>query len=219
MAKIRLPDDQERLTILGATGSGKTVAGLWHLSQRNIDSKPWIIYDYKLEAMIAEIGAEPLSVHASVPARPGLFVVRPLPDVDNESVERQMWEIWERNNVGVYIDEGLMIGQYNRAFRALLTQGRTKHIPIIICSQRPAFLDVFVFSESSFFQVFRLQRKKDTLTVQEYIHFDIQKRLPPFYSYYYDVARNQLNVLSPTPDFRAIKAAFQQKLSKLRKVV
>ena len=43
-----------------------------------------------------------------------------------------MWEIWKRGGIGVYVDEGYMVGNNNPAFRAILTQGRSKEIPAIV---------------------------------------------------------------------------------------
>lgn len=216
---VTLPDDTQRLTVLGATGSGKTVAGLWHLSNRNFNVKPWIIYDFKRDQMIAAIdGAIHISLDDPIPSYPGIYVVHPLPDQE-ETVSEHMTRVWEATNVGVFVDEALMVGRFNRGFRYLLTQGRSLHIPMIINSQRPAWIDNFVFSESDFFQVFRLQNKKDVQKVQEFVPFNIHKRLPPYHSYYYAVVPNKLVVMRPTPDEDAVLDTFYTRLRKLKQVV
>lgn len=216
---IRFPGDQDRFSIIGATGSGKTYAAMWHLSRRNFDQKPWIIYDYKLEEFIAEVpGTYPLGVKDEIPSRPGIYIVRPNIGEEPE-VEVQMWKIWSHENVGVFIDEGYMLGNNNRGFRMLLTQGRSKHIPMIINCQRPVWLDRFVFSESQFFQVFHLNDKQDRLKVQSFIPADLSTDLDPYYSYYYDVRDRRLVVLQPMPDKDAILDTFDFKTSKLRRVV
>ncbi len=223
MAKsfIKEPDDTQRIAIIGATGSGKTNAGLWHLSRRNFDVKPWIIYDFKGDATINAIpGAVQISVDAEIPRYPGLYIVRPhLLDVDDGAVEAQMWAIWERQNVGVFVDEALVIGRNNRGYRTLLTQGRSLHVPMIICTQRPSWIDVFTFSEADFFQVFRLQSSDDIKSVEKYVPHDLDERLPKFHSYYYNVGDDKIDVFKPTPDSAAILDTFAVRMARLRRAV
>lgn len=208
-----LPDDSKRHAIIGATGSGKTQAALWHLSLRSIDSKPWIIYNFKDETSIDRIPhARSIGVD-EIPIKPGVYVVHPKPH-ETDEVEQQMWEIWARQNMGVYVDEGYMVGRDNRAFRALLTQGRSRQIPIIVLSQRPVWMDRFVFSESEFFQVFRLNNKKDVKSVEEFVPANLGKRLPDFHSYYYDVGSNKVTVLKPVPPIEKIHDTFERRLRK-----
>ncbi len=215
---MRIPDETNRLAIVGATGSGKTYAALWQLSMRDIDMRPWVIFNWKMDASIDGIpGARPIDLE-EIPVKPGVYIYHPHPD-QTADVERIMWEIWQRGGIGVYIDEGYMVGDRNPAFRAILTQGRSKQIPVIVLSQRPVWMDRFVFSESEFFQVFRLQHSKDRKSVQEFIPKPIDKRLPEYHSYYYDVSRDMVTVLKPVPDLKTIYATFSRKLETVRKTV
>lgn len=212
---VNLPNDQQRLVIVGSTGTGKTHAALWHLSRRDFDVRPWIIYDYKYDDLINSIeGVIELGINSPVPKEPGLYVVHPDPE-EKDELELQMRAIWRAENIGVYVDEGYMVGDRNNAFRALLTQGRSKHIPMIVLSQRPVWMDKFVFTESEFFQVFRLQNIRDVDRMEEFIPFSLNKRLPEYHSYYYDVAANKLNILRAVPDRRAILSAFDTKMAEL----
>jgi hypothetical protein len=215
---MRLPDETNRLAIVGATGSGKTQAALWHLSLRDIDRRPWVIYNFKRDRSIDGIPhAKPLELD-SVPIKPGVYIAHPQPgQVDD--VEKQMWEIWRRTGIGVYVDEGYMVGKKNDAFRTLLTQGRSLETPLIVLSQRPVWMDKFVFTESEFVQVFRLQHRKDRRNVEEFVPANLEKRLPEFHSYYYDVAANKVTVLKPVPDIAAIHHTFDVRLSRLRKTL
>jgi hypothetical protein len=215
---MNLPTDEQRLSIIGPTGSGKTVAAVFHLSLRGYDRKPWVIYNFKDDKNIDGI---PHARHIGVeeiPIRPGVYIVHPKPH-ENDEVENQMWEIWARQNIGVYVDEGYMLGNNNRAFRALLTQGRSRQIPIIVLSQRPVWMDRFVFSESEFFQVFSLRNKKDIKNVEEFVPATLDKRLPQFHSYYYDVGADAITILKPVPSIEKIHASFEARLKRLRKVV
>lgn len=216
---MRFPGDRDRLSIVGATGSGKTVAACWHLANQRYDLKPWVVYDFKGDELISAInGAEHREFDDELPKRPGIYVYHPDPD-DDASLDNHMRQIWARENMGVYVDEGYMVGKNNRGFRRLLTQGRSKRIPMIVLSQRPVWMDRFVFSESGFFQVFRLQHEKDLKNVNEFIPYKMKERLPEYHSYYYDVARNEMGVAKPAPDPDAILDTFDVRLSKLRKVV
>ena len=218
---MNFPDDTQRLAIVGATGSGKTYAAMWHLSRRSYDRMPWIIYDFKGDRLINSIpGAYHIRLDQPLPTRPGVYIVHPHPgQTETGEVESHMWAIWEMENTGVYIDEGYMVGNNNSAFRAMLTQGRSKRIPMIVLSQRPVWMDRFVFSESEFFQIFRLQHSDDLKSVQKFIPSDIKKRLPEYNSYYYDVNANKTFHLTPVPDGDNIISTFDRRLRQLRKVV
>lgn len=216
---MNFPGDEDRITIVGATGSGKTVAGMWHLSRRDLSSKPWFIYDFKREELINSVeSAEHVDMASPLPERPGLYIVHPHPGQE-ALVEDHMFRIWERENIGVYIDEGYMIGNNSAAFRALLTQGRSKHIPMIINSQRPVYMDRFVWSESQYYQVFRLQHNDDIKSAQKFIPRDISARIPRYHSYYYDVVNDRLVILKPVPDADAILDTFETKLYARKKVI
>lgn len=192
--------------MLGATGSGKTQAGLWHLSKRNFDAMPWIIIDYKRDESICALPAKEIGQNRC-PKSPGLYVIHPLPDDD---IENMLWSIWQRENVGLFIDEGYMIGRNSKAFNAILTQGRSKHIPVIMLSQRPSWISRFCFSEAEFFQVFRLTDERDRKTVESFLPESLE-RLPEYHSTYYDVGKNEQVILSPTPEFNALRADFLEK--------
>lgn len=189
---------------------------MWNLSRRDYTERPWIIYNFKGEEDIDNIPyAHPTSVN-SIPKVPGIFVVKPLPH-ETEEVEAQMWEIWKRGDMGVYVDEGYMIGSNNRAYRALLTQGRSKRIPMMNLSQRPVFMDKFVFTESEFWNIFELGSDQDEKKIKEYIRQDINtETLPEFHSYYYDKKLKRLTIMEPVPDLPEIYDTFEKRLEKLR---
>jgi hypothetical protein len=215
---IRFPTDTQRIAIIGATGSGKTQAAIWHLSNRNFHQMPWVIYNWKGDESIDSIpGAYDLPL-GEKPDRPGVYITRPLPHEDEE-VENQMWAIWKDGNTGIFVDEGYMVSRSNRAFQAMLTQGRSKRIPMIVLSQRPAWMNRFVFTESEYYQIFRLQHSADIKNVEQFVPANLERRLPEYHSYYYDVGQNSLHKLSPVPDIKVIHAVFERRLVKIKKVV
>jgi len=219
---MRLPDDTQRLSIVGRTGSGKTVAAVWHLSHAAFDVMPWVVYDFKRDSLLSQIGELDGAEHIDtdfIPRRPGIYFVHPHPD-DVELVQAQMWGIWAQENTGVYVDEGYMVcgpSNSNSAFRSLLTQGRSKRIPMIILSQRPVWLDRFVFSESDFYQLFALNHSGDRKKMMEYIPADLSRPLPEYHSYYHDVARAETVVVKPVPIADEILKVFDRRLEPVRK--
>jgi hypothetical protein len=210
-----MPDDSHRLTMYGQTGSGKTVAALWHLSQRSFDSKPWLVYDFKEDEHIARIPRlEQLKV-GEVPKHPGLYVTRPVPEHDDDSVEESMWGIWKQRDTGVYVDEGYMIGKRNAAYKALLTQGRSRSIPVITLSQRPVWMTRFAISEADFHQIFFLADESDKDVVQRFVPHDMgEQRLPRYHSYYYDVGRDDFLGLKPVPKLEETLDVFERRMKK-----
>src|SRR5208337_1441473 len=76
----KLPSDNDRTSIVGKTGSGKTTAGLFILSQNKFYKKmPWIIIDYKGDDMIAKIPARVIRPDANPPTEPGLYKINASP--------------------------------------------------------------------------------------------------------------------------------------------
>src|SRR5690349_20121862 len=113
---INLPVDDQHIAIVGANGSGKTQAALYHLSLRNWGRMPWVVYNWKRDRGIDSIpGKTDLELN-QMPEAPGVHVVHPIPKVDDARIEDQMWRIWERGETGVYVDEGYMVGRNNDAF-------------------------------------------------------------------------------------------------------
>lgn len=207
---MRLPGAHQRLAIVGKTGSGKTQAALWQLSQQELDVFPWLILDYKKEPMIERIpGLQTIDLEDSLPEDAGLYRVCPQPQQE-EDVSELLWNVWRRENMGVFVDEGYMVSARNDAFNALITQGRSKNIPMIILSQRPAWVSRFVFSEADFLQIFHLNDERDRSTVQSFLpsEVDVSERLPLYHSYYYDVAADEVLVLRPVPNEDAIMDDF-----------
>ena len=214
-ALFRLPNDTQRAAVIGRTGSGKTLAALWHLSKRNFDSYPWLILDYKTDESINSIErAEHIGLEEE-PKRPGIYIVHPLPGEEAET-EKLLWTVWRRGSTGIYADEAYMIGD-NQAFEACLTQGRSKHIPMIILTQRPAWLSRFVFSEADFFQLFHLNDKRDRKTVEAFMPSNTGEVAPNYHSLWYDVGKNRLTHFLPVPPADRTLDVINNKLKNMRR--
>lgn len=217
---IRLPNSKQRILIIGKTGTGKTCGAVWHLSHQDFSKKTWIVLNHKGDDLIDSIaGAE----HVDLDFRPdpknkGLFIYHPIPQVDDDAVTELLWDIHAQGNIGVYIDEGYMIPNRDPAMQALLTQGRSKNIPMIILSQRPAWITRFCISEADFFQVFYLADKRDRQTINGFIPVDLENLmsapvnseplLKKFHSLYYDVGANKAVIMQPVPTDEEILSRF-----------
>lgn len=210
---MRLPDDTERHAIVGSTGSGKTVFGLWCLSQRNYDQMPFIIVDFKREGLIAEIPRlEEIDIDGKIPKHAGLYVVRPgVLDVDAGNVTEFLFRVWDREHTGLFIDEGYMIPPRDPGLRTVLTQGRSKHIPVISLSQRPAHISPFLLSEAEFKSVFYLEHPRDIERLNEWMPRVAPDKLPDHESYWYQRAGRELLRLKRCPPPDAILNTFDER--------
>ena len=216
--EIRLPGPTHKTAIVGRTGSGKTVAAVWLLSLSDFDERPWIVLDYKNDELLNSISRAELIGYDELPELPGIYILKVLPG-DEDRVDQWFKSVWEREDLGILIDEGYMIDPRSQWFNACLTQGRSKRISIIILSQRPVWLSRFVFSEADFFMVFNLTHSKDQDKVREYIQDDerqlLERPLAPFHSYFYDVGRKRLELFGPVPGDAELIASIDARLAYL----
>lgn len=215
-----LPNTSSRTVLIGRTGTGKTVAGLWHLSNQNLE-KPWLIYNFKGDEHIESIEKATEVDLNFVPGKRdrGLFVVSPTPyDLEGTAKERsrvdkQLLKLWERGNVGIFIDETYVLGD-SKALVMCLTQGRSLRIPMILNTQRPVWITRFAFSEASFIQVFDLNDDRDIQTVESFVplRWDEEIPLQKHQSWYYEIASNKLFRFNPVPNMDEIRKTFDEKL-------
>lgn len=219
MSAFRLPKSTQRTAIVGSTGTGKSQSGLHLLSLSDLDVRPHVVIDYKRDDLIEEIGGEIWPLNGKAPTKPGLYIVQPLLDVHDDAVEALLVDIWRKGHTGLFIDEGYMIPRMSRGMKAIYTQGRSKHVSLIMLSQRPSWCNPFMFSESDFLQVFRLNKPEDTDKLQDCISFNIKKRLPEYTSYWYDVGRDKGFILEPAPGRDEIIDTFDRRLKRQVKVM
>lgn len=213
-----LPKSDKRTTIVGSTGSGKTFLAVWLLGTRDWHKRPWYIIDFKGDKLIEEIEPNEVSVYSDPPRKPGLYVIRPIKNRDDEALEVFLWKVWEKENAGVYVDEGYMLGNRNAAFSALLTQGRSKNIELITLVQRPVWVDKFVFSEANHFYIMKLQLEGDRKYISEYLDNTQINRLPKYHSYWYNADEQTGAHLKPVPGRSEILATFDRRKDTARKV-
>lgn len=162
----------ERALILGKTGSGKTVIGAWLLSR---SPGRWVILNSKYDEFLTQIGP---SVDWNVKdilkglKKKEIVVAHPT-SFEAEDLDRVLFELCEtRQAVGVFIDELLYLhkgnGRAGPGLMGLLTRGRSRKQSFIGCSQRPAFLSQFCYSESEYFGIAQLKLRADWAKVIEF---------------------------------------------------
>jgi len=219
---VNLPRYDKRTAIIGSTGSGKTQFAVWLLSTRDFDARPCFIFDFKGDELIGDIerlGGTEISVYSVPPKKPGIYIVRPIPERDDKAVQNFLWHLWQNENCIVYVDEGYMLGQRNSALNACLTQGRSKHIEMIILSQRPVWMSKFVFSEANFFSVMNLTLEDDRKFVSGYVGGEKINLLPPYHALWYEADRQQGAILKPVPAREILLERFEKRLSKKRRKI
>jgi hypothetical protein len=219
---FRLPNVRQRVSIFGRTGSGKTQFGAWMLSYAPFDVQPYVIVDSKGDDLLnATDRIKEISLK-ELPKFPGLYIVKPSPE-DDSALEAWLRSVWKRGRMGVYIDEAYSIPAQSGltgAYRALLTQGRSKYIPVISLSQRPAWVSRFVFTEADFYAAFHLNDARDRATVNAFLPPDaLSERSPPYHSFWYDVGQDFGALLRPVPDADSILDRIETRLAPRRKVL
>lgn len=211
MAGFRFPGGDQRTTILGATGSGKSTCGLWMLAHQRLDARPWIIFDFKREQFFDHVGFPPIQaigLDARPPRKPGLYLVSPRPGED-EAVDAFIWRIWEAENVGLYVDEAPLMPDANiyDAFPACIQQGRSKRIPIIACTQRPVGVARGLFSEANFVCVYDVTDVRDFKVIQGFVPATLIADQPPRHHWrWWDRQSRTVLNMAPVPHPATIAA-------------
>jgi hypothetical protein len=199
--------------------SGKTRFAAWLLSLMPISTMPWIIIDYKGDDLINAIrGAKYITPDDPLPEKPGIYILKAESDED-EALSDFFFRVKNKGGIGLFVDEGLMLGTRNKGFVSCLTQGRSLHIPIIILSQRPVWVTKFARTEATFIVLFELQDVDDRNAVRKFMKGDTKEELPRFHSYYYDSKDKMLSRMGPVPDDKTILAAIERKIPRERRTL
>ena len=200
MAAFRFPGGDQRTTILGSTGSGKTVCGLWMLAHQRFDKRPWVAIDFKREQLFDAVGFPPivqLSLDDKPPRKPGLYLVSPRPGQDDQ-LEAFIWRVWEHENIGLYVDEAPLMPDRD-AFAAVLQQGRSKRLPVIACTQRPVNVARGLFSEANFVCIYDIVDERDFKTIRGFVPAEMSEPLPAHHWRWWDRAARTVLTMRPVP--------------------
>lgn len=77
----------------------------------------------------------------------------------------------------------------------------------------------FMISEADYHQVFWMNDERDRKTVQAFVPFDMNQRMPEYHSRWYDVAQDFTSVLKPVPERDTILTTFDDRLSLKKKII
>lgn len=219
MTDFELPRPDQRVLILGSTGSGKTTMGAALLSNAPFNDMPYVMIDYKRDSLLNAIDHRE-RIGFDIPKHPGLYHLQPNPVSDDERMEAWLYRIWERRNIGLYVDEALRLPtKKTGAFESILTQGRSLRIPVISLSQRPVDLTRYAFSEANHVVVFKLTDIRDRKKVTEYIPIDNDYKLPKYHSVWYNVDADKTYKMTPSPDKDSILQTFKERLKPKKRVI
>lgn len=225
---LRSPTDQQRVIVLGRTGSGKTQFALNLLSTRDLEKMPWVIIDYKgdetIDAVVRQNKLKEIKPDQKPPSKPGLYIMHPRPHLDDEDLENWLMQVWACEDIGLFIDEGYALPQKN-AFDMILTQGRSKHIPVIALYQRPVYMSRFAIAQADYFAAFDQNDERDLKTTRTFIKdyvapngtkLNVYDELPPYHCFWYDVSQGRTDVLKPVPGRNTILAQFREALGTIK---
>lgn len=202
---FEFPGPRDRVAIFGATGKGKSVFTIWLFSEcADFEKKPWVFVDYKGEDLITRLVSEKLAEVVSVdkppPRKPGIYVLKPSPK-ETDLVAKWIWQVWDNGKTGLVFDELYMVPEFKGAagtggpLKSILTQGRSKEIPVWGLAQRPVDINLHMITEAQFIAEFFLKKKEDRQRVRSYIPddnviFESEKRLPEYWCRWYDDKRD-----------------------------
>jgi Helicase HerA, central domain len=205
--QFRLPDTSDRTAVIGRTGSGKSHFAAWLLSTQNFDEMPWIIIDFKHEHsdIINQIPrVQYLSYSDPLPIRPGLYMLKARTR-DKDEMHEWLERILANGNIGLFFDEVFPIGQWNHSFNEIMMQGRSRNVPVIVCTQRPSNVSTYCFSEATFYYIFDVTKVSDRKKINEEIPLIPRDyKLEEYNSFYYDVPKKVFMPVKPAPDAKTI---------------
>ncbi len=212
---MQAPSNQNRIVVVGRTGSGKTQFAMWLLGELYNGAwsdMPVTIFDFKRAKLIGAVakagGARVIDINKKPPKSPGLYVVRPAPVEDDQAVLDYLRHIYENTDHALYFDEAYELGNRNRGFRRLLTQGRELEIPMMYCTQRPVNCDLYSLSEADYWALFHLRNPDDIQRVRDYAPDYNPNNLGKYQCHWYDVASDQGVDLKPAPGVPSILSLF-----------
>lgn len=196
---FRLPGTRERLAVFGRTGSGKTRFLVWNLSMSSITELPWIIIDHKDDGYLKKLPrVEQISLK-ELPKYPGVYYISAKFE-DDEEVDLYLKRHLAKGNRGLFTDEGASIPQREPRFlglKSLFAQGRSKRTPVLFATQRPAWINKSVLSESDYFALFHLHYEDDKERARTFFPQQIDERLDDYHSHWYDVKQDAYFRLGP----------------------
>lgn len=208
---MKSPSNEDRIAIIGRSGSGKTQFSIWLLGELRLgpwSDMPITVFDPKRSKLVKRLldakVMQRISIDKNPPKHPGLYVVQPQPVTDDQAVLDYLQRIYEQERHATYFDEILDLGNRNKGFRRLLTQGRELKIPMMYCTQRPYNCDAYSLSEAEYIAAFKLRNPDDIDRVSKYSPDYSPSELGNYQCHWYDVGSDEGVNLRPAPNVAAI---------------
>lgn len=203
--KFKLPGPTERTVIFGRTGSGKSVFAVWLLSHASIDERPWIIIDHKQDKYLKSLPFVKKIKVGDIPKKPGVYLANA--DYNNssmdEDVDDYLFDILRKGNIGIFSDEGSNLPQREpkyRGLKAVFAQGRSKRVPFIFATQRPAWINKSVLSEADHYICFDLATAGDIQRVNEFMPDVDPQSLARYSCHWYDIKQRTTWTVRPVDE-------------------
>jgi DNA helicase HerA-like ATPase len=218
--EFRLPNDRERAVVFGATGTGKTVFATWLLSHASIEDRPWIIIDPKKDGYLIKLPRVEKIKLGELPRHSGVYIIQTSVNDDAE-LDAYFHKMLAKGNVGLFTDELSSVPNLEpryRGLKAIFSQGRSKHVPVIAATQRPAWINKSVLSEGDYFAVFRLRHADDRDRASKFIPEGVERRLDDYHSLWYDAKRDAYFHLGPVDEAETF-ARFDERLKPRQRLI
>lgn len=207
--------NSDRVTIVGATGSGKTVLAKFLLQQCNrvivIDPK----HTFRLEGFRPGWGVPNFKKEFHV-------VIRPRRG-DDSKLALAMIEAIKKRDVTIYIDELAVIEErYPEALSVLkeiALTGRERHVALWSALQRPRGVPRLFFTESEVFFIFNLRNADDRSYIAGYVGDEVKEQIPRHEFWYFrgeedsprlmhlDLKKDKVFEVQPTNTERSLQDA------------
>ena len=194
----------ERALVLGRTGSGKTTGALWLLSRA---PGRWLVINSKADTALEMTGAA-VAYDAkrilAVPDDVRVMVATPR-TFDPDELDSTLLHLCESGQpLSILIDELLYFhnasGRAGPGLMGLLTRGRSRGQSFIGCSQRPAAISQFCYSECDYFAIYKLTLPQDWAKLIAITGKPgLRKRRDPYFWGWYDVRQDRLQEYGPVP--------------------
>ena len=194
----------ERAMVIGRTGSGKTTGAIWLLSRA---PGRWLVINAKGDPLLDALGPQvPFEARAILAMPDDVRVMVATPRTfEPDELDRVLLELCEsRARISILIDELLYFhgpaGRAGPGLMGLLTRGRSRAQSFIGCSQRPAAVSQFLYSECDYFAIYRLTLPQDwAKLIAVTAKPAIRQRREPYFWGWYDVRSDRLAEYGPVP--------------------